>query len=294
MTETSDNTKVRRMRIEGVGAILVGALLLLGVLLPVHAGATVNTIALHNDTAESGTDCPVGGGAYWHFVFAPNNGSAAFVTITLNLTSETVVFSGSQILPNGSQNDNVFVGVPSGHTLTDLMTSGSSATYTGSLPIQFNLSTVCEGTVPPTTTTTTTAPATTTTTAPATTTTTAPATTTSTAAPTTTTTAPASTTTTAGPTTTTTAPATTTTTAAPTTTSTAGPTTTSTVPGTTTTAAAVAAEVKAEDVSRTALPVTGTNAVLLGLLGLLLVLGGIVLVVVAQRRSNGEPASSQS
>jgi LPXTG-motif cell wall-anchored protein len=262
MTETSDNTKVRRMRIEGVGAILVGALLLLGVLLPVHAGATVNTIALHNDTAESGTDCPVDGGAYWHFVFAPNDGSAAFVTITLNLTSETVVFSGSQILPNGSQNDNVFVGVPSGHTLTDLMTSGSSATYTGSLPIQFNLSTVCEGTVPPTTTTTTTAPATTTTTAPATTTTTAPATTTSTAAPTTT--------------------------------STAGPTTTSTVPGTTTTAAAVAAEVKAEDVSRTALPVTGTNAVLLGLLGLLLVLGGIVLVVVAQRRSNGEPASSQS
>src|SRR3954471_5461232 len=82
-------------------------------------GATATTLAhsvpLHNDTAETGTDCPPGGAAYWHFVFAPNNGSAAFAAITLDLGSETVTFSGAEIVPNGSQTDNVFVAVPAGH-----------------------------------------------------------------------------------------------------------------------------------------------------------------------------------
>ena len=150
----------------GIGATLSGLLLLAGLLFPATAQATVNTIALHNNTAATETDCPAGGAAYWHFVFAPNDGSAAFVTITLNLGSETVAFSGSQIVSNGTQTDNVFVAVPAGHSLTDLVTAGSSATYTGATPKNFNLSHVCEGTVPPPTTTTTAAPTTTTTAAP--------------------------------------------------------------------------------------------------------------------------------
>jgi hypothetical protein len=295
MSEATDIAKIRRMRFEGIGAVIFGALLLLGVLLPVHAGATVTTIQLHNDTATSGSDCPAGG-AYWHFVLAPNNGSAAFVTITLNLTSETRTFSDGAIVPNGSQQDNVFVGVPSGHTLADLVASGSSATYTGTTPIQFNLSTVCEGTVPPTTTTTgpttTVGPTTTagpTTTVPPTT-TTGPTTTvgpTTTAQPTTTTVAP---TTTAQPTTTTVAP---TTTVQPTTT-TVAPTSTATVLGTTTTAAAAGAEVLAKDVSRTTLPVTGANAALLGGLGLLIVLGGVILLVLAQRSAKNPTAGAEA
>ena len=42
-----------------------------------------SSIALHNNTAAAGTDCPAGGAAYWHFVLAPNNGSASFTSITL-------------------------------------------------------------------------------------------------------------------------------------------------------------------------------------------------------------------
>ncbi len=144
----------------------------------VSAPVSVNTIALHNNTAEADTDCPVGGAAYWHFVFAPNDDSASFTSITLNLktgesTSESLTFSGAAIVPNGTQTDNVFVAVPAGHTLTDLLLTGSSAAYTGVAPNLFNLSHTCSGTVG---TTTTTAPeGTTTTTAPEeTTTTTAP------------------------------------------------------------------------------------------------------------------------
>jgi hypothetical protein len=95
-------------------------------------------------------------------VFAPNNGKTAVVAITVNLTSETVTFSGAQIIPNRAQTDNVFVAVPVGHLLTDLKTSGSSATCTGDTPTLFNLSHVCDGTVPPATTTTTEAETTTT------------------------------------------------------------------------------------------------------------------------------------
>jgi LPXTG-motif cell wall-anchored protein len=299
----------------GVGATLAGLVLFAGLLFPASASATVSTIDLHNNTAQAGTDCPAGGAAYWHFVFAPNDGSAAFVTITLNLTTETVVFSGAQIVPNGSQTDNVFVAVPAGHTLTDLVTLGSSATYTGSTPTLFNLSHVCDGTVPPTTTTTTqasttttaapttttTAPPTTTTTAAPTTTTTAAPTTTTTAAPTTTTTAAPTTTTTAAPTTTTTAGPTTTTTAAPTTTTTAGPTTTTTAAPTTTasveptsteaptTTAGPGATVLGETATRTTstLPVTGGAFTSLLALGAVLIAGGLALVLAARRREAG-------
>lgn len=103
------------------------------------------TIPLHNATAETSKDCPAGGGAYWHFVLAPNDGGSAFVAITLNLGSETIVVTGAGILPNGSQTDNVFVAVPAGHQLDDLVVEGSSATYSGEVPNKFNLSHVCVG-----------------------------------------------------------------------------------------------------------------------------------------------------
>jgi LPXTG-motif cell wall-anchored protein len=292
----------------GVGATLAGLVLFAGLLFPASASATVSTIDLHNNTAEAGTDCPAGGAAYWHFVFAPNDGSAAFVTITLNLTTETVAFSGAQIVPNGSQTDNVFVAVPAGHTLTDLVTLGSSATYTGSTPTLFNLSHVCDGTVPPTTTTTTQASTTTTTAAPTTTTTAAP-TTTTTEAPTTTTTAAPTTTTTEAPTTTTTAAPTTTTTEAPTTTTTAGPTTTTTAGPTTTTTEAPTTTASVEPTSTEAPPTTpGPGATVLGetatrttstlpvtggaftsllALGAVLIAGGLALVLAARRREAG-------
>jgi LPXTG-motif cell wall-anchored protein len=284
----------------GLGSTLAGLLLLAGLLFPTTASATVNSIALHNNTAEAGKNCPAGGAAYWHFVFAPNDGSSAFVTITLNLTSETVVFSGAQIVPNGSQTDNVFVAVPAGHLLTDLLTSGSSATYTGSTPTRFNLSHVCEGTVPPTTTTTTQASTTTTTQATTTTTaapttTTTEATTTTTAAPTTTTTVAPTTTTTEAPTTTTTEAPTTTTTVAPTTTTTEAPTTTTTEAPTTTTTVQ-AAQVLAESVTSTtivtgsALPVTGGSWTVLLAVGGALVAGGLALVLSARRREAGTVA----
>jgi hypothetical protein len=259
----------------GIGSLVAGLLLMSVLFFPSVAGATASSIGLHNNTADAGIDCPAGGAAYWHFVLAPNNGSASFVTITLNLTSETVVFSGAQIMPNGSQTDNVFVAVPAGHLLTDLVTSGSSATYTGTTPTKFNLSHVCVGTVPPPTTTTTAAP-TTTTAAPTTTATAAPTTTTAAPTTTTTTTNVGPSTTTAAPTTTTTAAPTTTTTAAPTTTTTTnvGPSTTTAAPTTTTAAAAVIAEVVGNSTSKNGtLPVTGGQ-----------VTGGLALILTARRR----------
>ena len=90
-----------------------------------------------------GTDCPATGGPYWHFVLAPNNNTRSFLTITLNLKGTIFTFSGSQIIPNGTQTDNVFIQVPAGYLLTDLLTTGSSATYTGPAANRFNLSHVC-------------------------------------------------------------------------------------------------------------------------------------------------------
>ena len=56
----------------------------------VSAPMSVSTIALHNNTAEAGTDCPAGGAAYWHFVFAPNDDSASFTSITLTFIRAAV------------------------------------------------------------------------------------------------------------------------------------------------------------------------------------------------------------
>ena len=79
-----------------------------------------------------------------------NNGVSAFVTIVLNLDGTTVSFTGPQIVLNGTQHDNVFVAVPAGSTLASLEAAGSYAVHTGVEPENFNLSTVCNGTVPTT------------------------------------------------------------------------------------------------------------------------------------------------
>ena len=273
------------------------------------AVAPAGSIDLHNATAETGTDCPTGSAAYWHFVLAPNNNTSSFVSITLNLTGDTETFTGPQIVPNGTQTDNVFVAVPAGHALTDLVVTGSSATYSGATPNRFNLSHVCEGVVPttttteaPTTTTTTEAPTTTTTEAPTTTTTEAPTTTTTEAPATTTTTTEApTTTTTEAPTTTTTEAPATTTTEAPTTT-TEAPTTTSTLPAavvpetldsTTTTQTPTAptrpeVQVLAATATATAttgaLPYTGSETTRLVIAGLSILLGGGLLAGLARTK----------
>jgi len=145
--------------------MVAGALLVLGSMATqptANAGTLPTTrLELHNATARVGSDCPAGGGAYWHFVLAPNNGDWEFVEITLNLAGTTHTFSGAQIVPNGSQMDNVFVAVPDGHVLSDLDDDGSSALVTPEVPIDkkgefkvsFVLSHLCEGTTSTTTTT---------------------------------------------------------------------------------------------------------------------------------------------
>ena len=113
-----------------------------------------NGIALNNATASSGTPCPTDGFAYWHFILAPNNNTLSFTSITLNLGTETRTFSGAQLVPNGTQTDNVFVGVPAGFTLTSIVLDGSYAIYGGSgSATNFTLSHVCAGTIPTTSTT---------------------------------------------------------------------------------------------------------------------------------------------
>jgi hypothetical protein len=92
---------------------------------------TTTTVSLHNNTAETGTDCPDTISDYWHFVLTPNNGTLAFVSITLDLGASTPTLTGSDIIANGSQTDNVFVKVPSGSSLDDLQLSGSSAEVGG-------------------------------------------------------------------------------------------------------------------------------------------------------------------
>src|SRR3569832_2155963 len=101
----NDDRRARATLWAGAAALLTGLLLLIGLIMPAPAGAIASTIPLHNATAEGAKDCPDDGAAYWHFVFAPNNGTSSFVTITLNLTSETITFSGAEIIPNGNQTD---------------------------------------------------------------------------------------------------------------------------------------------------------------------------------------------
>jgi hypothetical protein len=193
-----------------------------------------NSLPLHNATAGPADGCP-GTGGYWHFVLTPNGGGSSFASIVLDVDGETFTFAGfPPIIENGSQTDNVFVPVPTGHAVTGLETSGSYATYMGATPSDFVLSGVCAGDGQggsPSTTSTTDQPTTTSTTD-------QPTTTSTTVAPTTTSTTdqPTTTSTTDQPTTTSTtvAPTTTSTTVAPTTASTtdvSSTTTTSTTDG---------------------------------------------------------------
>jgi len=121
---------------------LVGAL-------GVGTAAADDTLPLHNNTASVGTDCPDTIDDYWHFVVTPNNGSLSFDEIRLNIDGLGVVaFSGSDIIPNGSQTDNVFIQVPSGSEIDDLLLADSEADIIGDVPenSNFNLSHVCDGT----------------------------------------------------------------------------------------------------------------------------------------------------
>jgi len=116
------------------------------------------TLDLKNCDAELGSDCPDDGLDYWHFIIAPNNGSAAFLEFHLNLDGygmyDTAVFT-----PNGDQEgklqlDNVFVAAPAGVDLGSLLAEGSTAdiNWYGALPSnypqlpQFVLSSVCPST----------------------------------------------------------------------------------------------------------------------------------------------------
>ena len=112
------------------------------------ADPPTQNVALNNSTAPAGTDCPADTlHDYWHFVIAPNTGFA-FFTIHLNISGLGLVnFSGGQIIPNGGQQDNVFIAVPAGKSLTDLSQAGSSADITPPQPAprQFNLSHTCHG-----------------------------------------------------------------------------------------------------------------------------------------------------
>jgi hypothetical protein len=119
------------------------------------------TINLHNNTADTGTDCPDTTNDYWHFVLAPNDGTFKFAVLHLNIGGTVFNFNvPADVALNGGQYDNLFVKVPDGKSLTDLQLSGSSAEYTGVGTPQFNLSHVCDGTGTPTPTSTPTSTAT--------------------------------------------------------------------------------------------------------------------------------------
>lgn len=124
-----------------------------------NSASSLPLITLNNDTAEPGTDCPADGGPYWHFVLAPNDGKSTITTVFLRLATgpdsfEDVTFSGDALIPNDGQVDNIFIAVPEGHELTDLVKIGSQAAYTGNVPNQFNLSHLCDGSEPTVTVTT--------------------------------------------------------------------------------------------------------------------------------------------
>ena len=228
------------------------------------------SIELNNSSASAQTDCPDDGFAYWHFILAPNNGTFAFTEIHLELAvppagpNDLVTFSGAAIVPNGSQLDNVFVAVPAGHTLEDIVIDNhlSYALFTGSgTPTNFTLSHVCEGVVPTTTTTTSTSTSTTSTSTTSTSTTSTSTTSTSTS---TSTTSTSTSTTTTTPSSTTSLP----------TTTTAPPEVFGTVQTVPDTAAAV--ETAGE------LPYTGSNLGLMVVSGLCVLAGGAALVAIAR------------
>ncbi len=134
----------------GVG----GALAVAGFGATVGAGISSTTYTIGLDTAVAGTgsDCPAGPGASWHFVLAPNGqGNFAFTGMVLDLDGEPTVIAAADLLPNGQQWDNVFVAVPAGSSLSSLRTTMSAASYTsadGDQAKRWNLSHTCPGDVP--------------------------------------------------------------------------------------------------------------------------------------------------
>jgi LPXTG-motif cell wall-anchored protein len=218
-------------------------------------------IALGNDVAGAqGAGCPQDGIAHWHFNFLPWFAGTKFETVTLNLTTETRTFSGSDFILDADGYGSIYVAVPAGHGLYDLKASGSYATWSGPTPESFNLNSLCKGVVPTSTTTTTQAPTTTTTQAPTTTTTQAPTTTTSsTVAPTTTTVGTSSTT--------------------------VRSTIQAEVLGTVQTEAAGSVQTSGE------LPYTGSNTAGLVLAGLSVLTGGFILALLARTKTKAAPRS---
>lgn len=87
---------------------------------------------------------------YWHFVVVPNSGAGSFISITLSLNNgsgpTSFTFSGAQIIPNGSQTDNVFVQVPAGYEIDDIV--GGTAVISGTGD-KFNLSHSCTAALKP-------------------------------------------------------------------------------------------------------------------------------------------------
>ena len=136
------------------GSALCGALLLSGAT-GAHAArpddrgpqvSVISAVALHNDTAENGSDCPNATKDWWHFVIAPNNGRYTITEMTLNLDGSAVTVSAGSIVANGHQTDNVFVQVPSGSSLESLVAAGSSATVSGpDTNARLMLSHLCDG-----------------------------------------------------------------------------------------------------------------------------------------------------
>lgn len=113
-------------------------------------------IWLHNDTAEQGTDCPDEGGTLgcWHFVITPNGNDSSFIKFFLNLGDYPTLFMTDEFILNGFQEDNVFVNVPVGKTLTSLVALHSYAMvyYEGKVnqePDKFVLSHTCPPTSVP-------------------------------------------------------------------------------------------------------------------------------------------------
>lgn len=87
--------------------------------------------------------------SYWHFVLTPNDGTWAFKTIHL-VTTGDADGSNYAFTPNEGQNDNVFVEVPAGVLVTDLVEAGSYAWIDPDSPTprRFNLSHNCVADTP--------------------------------------------------------------------------------------------------------------------------------------------------
>lgn len=105
-----------------------------------NPGATVEDFT--TGTGEcSGLDASLN---YWHFVVVPNSGAGSFLSITLVLNNgsgnTSFTFTGAQLVPNGSQTDNVFVAVPAGYQLDDIVSGTAIISGTGT---KFNLSHTC-------------------------------------------------------------------------------------------------------------------------------------------------------